>query len=112
GLHGGGPGHASGIYVRRAGEQEWRTFKEVFGTVSPSKFSGIVLRQGDQVKIIAPGGGGWGNPLEREPERVLQDVVEGFVTSEAALRDYGLQVVEQRPGEFVITDAPGRVKEL
>jgi N-methylhydantoinase B len=67
-----------------------------------------VLRQGDQVKIIAPGGGGWGSPLEREPERVLQDVTEGFVTPKAALRDYGLQIVEPRPGEFEIAGAPGR----
>jgi N-methylhydantoinase B/oxoprolinase/acetone carboxylase alpha subunit len=108
GLHGGKPGQSSGIYVRRAGDPEWRTFQEVFGTASPSKFSGIVLRQGDQVKIIAPGGGGWGSPLEREPERVLQDVTEGFVTPKAALRDYGLQIVEPRPGEFEIAGAPGR----
>jgi len=112
GLHGGRAGKTSGIYVRRAGESEWQTFVEAFGTMSPSKFSGIVLAQGDQVKIVAPGGGGWGNPLAREPERVLQDVVEGFVTPEAALRDYGLQVSEQGPGNFVISGAPGRVKEV
>ena len=102
GLHGGQPGHSSGIYVRRAGEGEWRTFKEVFGTVSPSKFSGILLYEGDQVKIIAPGGGGWGDPHDRAPERVLQDVTEGFVTPAAAAREYGVQVVEQTPGNFVI----------
>src|SRR6185295_20258512 len=109
--HGGGPGHSSGIYVKRAGEPEWRTFKEVFGTASPSKFSGIILRQGDQVKIIAPGGGGWGDPREREPERVLQDVAEGFVTPAAAAREYGVQIVEAAPGNFVIQSAAGRDKE-
>lgn len=102
GLHGGKAGHPSGIHVRRAGRKKWQTFKQAFGTASPSKFSGIMLRQGDQVKIIAPGGGGWGDPLAREPERVLQDVVEGFVTPAAALRDYGLEIVEQQPGEFVV----------
>lgn len=111
GLHGGHPGHPSGIYVRRAGQEDWQTFKEVFGIVSPSKFSNLVLKQGDQVKIIAPGGGGWGDPLTREPERVLQDVVEGFVTPEAALRDYGLAIDETSPGEFAITGAPGREQE-
>ncbi len=107
GLHGGQPGHSSGIYVRRAGETEWRTFKETFGTVSPSKFSDIVLEQGDQVKIIAPGGG-WGDPHEREPERVLQDVAEGFVTPAAAAREYGVSIVEQTPGNFVIQSEMGR----
>ena len=102
GLHGGKAGKSSGIYVRRAGEREWQTFSDAFGVMSPSKFSGIVLRQGDQVKIVAPGGGGWGNPLEREAERVLQDVIEGFVTPEAALRDYGVQVTQQGLGEFAI----------
>lgn len=108
GLHGGHPGRSSGIYVRRAGETEWQTFKQEFGTTSPSKFSNIVLYQGDQVKIIAPGGGGWGNPLEREPDRVLRDVIEGFVTPEAALQEYGLAVSQTSSGEFAITGAPGR----
>ena len=31
-----------------------------------------------------PCGGGFGNPLERDPEAVLQDVIDGFVTQEAA----------------------------
>ena len=106
GLHGGKPGMSSGIYVRRAGEAAWRTFQEAFGTVSPSKFSGIVLKQGDQVRIVAPGGGGWGDPLARESERVLQDVNEGFVTPESALRDYGLRVSEASSGEFVISSRP------
>ena len=108
GLHGGKPGRSSGIHVRRAGEQAWRTFQEAFGTTSPSKFSGIVLKKGDQVRIIAPGGGGWGDPLEREPERVLQDVTEGFVTPASALRDYGLEVSETASGKFEIVKAVKR----
>ena len=39
------------------------------------------------------GGGGFGNPLEREPERVKVDVRDGYVTIEGALRDYGVVVV-------------------
>ena len=38
------------------------------------------------------GGGGCGNPLEREPERVKIDVRDGYVTIEGALRDYGVVV--------------------
>ena len=36
------------------------------------------------------GGGGWGDPLERRPEAVRWDVIEGLVSREAAERDYGV----------------------
>jgi N-methylhydantoinase B len=36
------------------------------------------------------GGGGWGNPLERDPERVRVDVQEGFVSADSAVDDYGV----------------------
>ena len=35
---------------------------------------------------------GWGDPFEREPERVLRDVRDGYVTIEGAARDYGVVV--------------------
>ena len=43
------------------------------------------------------GGGGYGDPLDREPERVLGDVVEGYVTVARALKDYGVVVREIDP---------------
>ena len=107
GLHGGRPGRNSGIYVRPAGEGEWRTFSEVFGTMSPSKFSNVVLRRGDQVKLVAPGGGGLGDPLDREPERVLADVAEGLVTPAAAGDSYGVEVA-RASGEWTVTGTRGR----
>jgi len=48
---------------------------------------------GDIMQIVSPGGGGRGNPLEREPERVLRDVICGYVTPESALEDYGVVLV-------------------
>ena len=107
GIHGGKPGANSGIYVRLAGEESWSTFSEKFGTMSPSKFSNIRLRRGDQVKIVAPGGGGWGDPLERSADRVVADVAEGLVTAEAAQRDYGL-VVKRRNGAWGATPTTAR----
>jgi N-methylhydantoinase B len=38
-------------------------------------------------------GGGWGDPFAREPERVLRDVRDGYVSVEGAARDYGVVVV-------------------
>ena len=107
GIHGGKPGANSGIYVRLAGEEAWSTFSEKFGTMSPSKFSNIRLRRGDQVKIVAPGGGGWGDPLERSADRVVADVAEGLVTAEAAQRDYGL-VVRRHNGAWDATPTAAR----
>jgi N-methylhydantoinase B len=52
---------------------------------------------GATVRIGTPGGGGFGDPLEREPERVLADVEEGFVSLEAAEREYGVAIVEGKP---------------
>ncbi len=49
---------------------------------------------GATVIIGTPGGGGFGDPFDREPERVLRDVEEGFVSVEAAERDYGVAIVE------------------
>jgi N-methylhydantoinase B/oxoprolinase/acetone carboxylase alpha subunit len=89
GVLGGGEGACGGLWVKRAGVGEWRTFVEEFGTASPSKFSGIMLHDGDRVRIVMPGGGGYGDPGRRDPERVRRDVAEGFVTAEAARSAYG-----------------------
>jgi N-methylhydantoinase B len=48
------------------------------------------LTPGDLVLMDAAGGGGYGNPLEREPERVRQDVMDGYVSRERAREDYGV----------------------
>jgi len=52
----------------------------------------IDLKPDDVVHINLPGGGGYGDPFERDPERVLWDVVEGYITPEAAEKDYGVAV--------------------
>jgi N-methylhydantoinase B len=51
---------------------------------------GIVLEQGDLIRFETCGGGGWGDPLTRDPERVRQDVARGFVTVRGALSDCGV----------------------
>ncbi|MCX8022261.1 MAG: hydantoinase B/oxoprolinase family protein [Syntrophorhabdaceae bacterium] len=50
------------------------------------------LKPGDRVVIDAPGGGGYGDPFERDPEAVLRDVREGYVTIDGAKRDYGVVI--------------------
>jgi N-methylhydantoinase A/oxoprolinase/acetone carboxylase beta subunit/N-methylhydantoinase B/oxoprolinase/acetone carboxylase alpha subunit len=92
GLFGGRPGRCAALLVRRAGDDRFRDFCEAFGTGSPSKLAGVVLREGDVVRIESAGGGGFGDPAERDPELVLGDVRAGLVTCEAAKRDYDQEV--------------------
>ena len=57
-----------------------------------SKVAGLRLRQNDIVSWQMGGGGGYGDPLAREPARVLRDVVNGYVTLAAARTDYGVAI--------------------
>jgi len=58
------------------------------------KVSGEHLKAGDLVSIRTAGGGGWGSPLERDPEKVREDVVEGYITIEDAMEIYGVVLKE------------------
>jgi N-methylhydantoinase B len=50
------------------------------------------LKRDTTVRVISPGGGGWGDPLERDLKLVKRDVRDGYVSLEGAQRDYGVVV--------------------
>ena len=50
------------------------------------------IAAGEIVRIMTGGGGGWGSPAERDPEAVRRDVREGYVSADAARRDYGVRL--------------------
>ena len=54
------------------------------------KANAYPLPSGSVVELRTGGGGGFGNPLERDPGRVQNDVRDGYVSLEAAERDYGV----------------------
>lgn len=58
------------------------------------KFSNLVIKAGDAIRLLIGGGGGWGDPLTREPERVLQDVRNGLVSTESAASTYGVVLAD------------------
>jgi N-methylhydantoinase B len=62
----------------------------------PTRYADYPLQAGDIFRLDTPGGGGHGDPLARDPARVLADVREGVVSVEAAEREYG--VVLKRAG--------------
>ncbi len=58
----------------------------------PHPKSHYVLKPGQRVTLKLPGGGGFGPPSLREPQRVLDDARQGYVSPEAAARDYGVLI--------------------
>ena len=52
----------------------------------------MALKRGDVFCHIHPGGGGWGDPLERDPAAVLKDVRNEFVSAAKAEEDYGVVI--------------------
>jgi N-methylhydantoinase B len=50
-------------------------------------------QRGAMLRVITNGGGGWGSPFARDPQRVLADVRDEYVSIEGAARDYGVVVV-------------------
>jgi N-methylhydantoinase B len=52
------------------------------------------VAKGDTIITMTSGGGGWGRPDERDPERVRWDVIEGLVSLERAKSEYGVVITE------------------
>jgi N-methylhydantoinase B len=50
------------------------------------------MKPGDVIIMDAAGGGGYGDPLERDPEMVQDDVIQGYVSMEKAREDYGVVI--------------------
>jgi len=88
GLWGGGCGKTAETLVKLPSETEFHIPDDV---QSP-------LPSGSEVLYRTAGGGGWGDPLEREPERVLNDVLQGYISAESAQRDYGVVLTAGNTG--------------
>ena len=85
GVRGGCSSAPNRFTVRRDG-------KEIAPSVLPGKITAFGLRANDVVIEESAGGGGYGNPLERDPAAVSRDVAHGYVSPAAALASYGVVV--------------------
>jgi N-methylhydantoinase B len=82
GVGGAGPAAPVKVSIRRDGaELEFPT---------PGKVTGYAIAAGDTVVMQSAGGGGYGDPLARDPERVRRDVMAGYVSAERARVGYGV----------------------
>jgi N-methylhydantoinase B len=84
GAHGGRPGSPHRYIVNPGTDHE--------RVLTRGKFDRERLRKGDLLRVETAGGGGWGNPLERDVALVHQDVVRGLVSPEKAAADYGVVI--------------------
>jgi N-methylhydantoinase B len=82
GLRGGRPGQTAATFVKGPTETEFHT------PLSP----GFATAAGAEIIYQTAGGGGWGDPLNRDVDRVLQDVLAGFISQTAAHDEYGVVV--------------------
>jgi N-methylhydantoinase B len=64
--------------------------------ILPSRYADLSVEQGDILRLETPGGGGYGHPFHRDPERVRTDVHNGYLSVAAAQAEYG--VVLHRDG--------------
>ncbi|MEP4106604.1 MAG: hydantoinase B/oxoprolinase family protein, partial [Nitratireductor sp.] len=90
GVFGGKPGAGGRVEIRNVHTGEV--------SQEPAKFSGKLTRAGDVVSYFSPCGGGYGDPLERDPDKVLDDVLDGFITRKHARDDYGVVLEEVDDG--------------
>lgn len=85
GIEGGLPSIPHGVWMNKGTDQE-----RFLG----SNFSAVPLESGDSFTRPSAGGGGYGDPLERPFDEVLEDVIDEYVSIERAAKDYGVIIRE------------------
>jgi N-methylhydantoinase B len=83
GFAGGLDGHPAALRLERANGQV---------TPLPSKVPHTQVKSGDRFVCIGPAGGGYGQPFARDPQRVLDDVLDGLISIDTARRDFGVVI--------------------
>jgi N-methylhydantoinase B len=81
GICGGKPGAPNEMIIRYGSDDPFRVAHTA---------DWVPIATGQRVMYDYGGGGGWGNPLDRDPQAVLDDVLDEYVSEEGATRDYGV----------------------
>ena len=82
GALGGENGGVNRVLIERNGE--------TYIPLHLSKDQNILIEEGDTIRVSTPGGGGYGNPFQRDPELVSRDVHRGYYSSEEAQARFGV----------------------
>lgn len=102
GIFGGKPGAVGKMEIHNVNTGETRQ--------AHSKFSGLRTDAGDVVSYFSPSGGGYGDPLDRDPQKVLDDVLDGFIPPASAREDYGVALREVDDGYGWALDSAGTAR--
>ncbi|MSY45737.1 MAG: hydantoinase B/oxoprolinase family protein, partial [Actinobacteria bacterium] len=81
GICGGMPGAPNEMIIRYGSDDPYRVKHTA---------DWVPIKAGDRIMYDYGGGGGWGDPLDREPQAVLDDVLDEYVSVERAEIDYGV----------------------
>ena len=95
GINGGLPSNPHGVRLNPGKENE-----RFLGTM----FSNVHVKTGNSFTRPSAGGGGLGDPLERDPKLVLEDVIDDYVSVARAIKDYGvvLKIIDEELSEYEI----------
>jgi N-methylhydantoinase B len=104
GLDGGKPGDRNVVLIQSNGEDHWRDRFDFLVDNNPEhttaeneQYTGMMRGQFESGEIMSNrsgGGGGYGDPLDRDPEAVLDDVENGYVSRRSAKDDYHVVITE------------------
>jgi len=97
GVAGAGPAAPVKVSLRRDGTE--------VNFATPGKVTGVAIGAGDIVVMQSAGGGGYGDPLAREPDRVRDDVRAGYVSPERARLGYGVLLTSNGEVDIPATQA-------
>jgi hypothetical protein len=119
GMFGGYPGAPSLLLLQEntqvpeliAGHQMPMTIQELGGEGRQLPYCDFEVTPGDVVIMIAASGGGYGDPLERDPALVLEDVQRGLVSTEAASHLYGVAILNDAVDAAATELARSRLRE-
>jgi N-methylhydantoinase B len=92
GFEGGKSGFVGGLSLQ---ESEDSPVKQL-----PSKLPNKPVKAGSVIQLIGPCGGGYGNPFERDPEKVVSDMMDGYITKEQAHEDYGVFITDTNEVDY------------
>ena len=98
GIAGGDDGVARPLHARVGGPPSAQI------VVDPS-VAGVRMETGEQLVYDFGGGGGWGDPLDRDPQAVLDDVWDEYVSIDGAARDYGVVITGSLEAMTLALDA-------
>ncbi len=95
GVNGGEPGKRARKILEKA---------DGTSTIVANKVEEITVAEGDQLHFVTWGGGGWGNPLDRDPEAVALEIRQGLVSVDGA-REYGVVIASDGTVDQSATDS-------